>query len=465
MGANRESDPNHERPEVAHQTFPGLRPSLWITPQVRKTAVKAPIVPIWWPLNSAVSLFFQVERTLAVLTQYGQWERKRLHFQRLESGNWLNGSSDECHGETVFWNRNNQLRSVVCAVPATVSRFARHAQLPPAALTRSWAIESCWLADGSDASDLAPALYQILQRARILGLNTVVAHIEDTDSPLARVLRLAELNAGPEKRSGTLCTASAQMLDVAIHGAARACDPSTWAQVQPGLAQEAIETVQRWVNTFYAGSWAQSIFKKTMTREQYVQSLCNMHHFVRQTTQHLGRAIAHAPNREMRRHFIDHLNGEINHEVSLENDLRHLGEDPEYVMLHRVPNAPTKAFMAIQETSIAFYTDPMLLMACPFVAEAVTGNMPKEFLTSLLELVSSWGVEKPEKATTFLLSHTHTDGGDDGHWQGTAAILNRYLVDEATQRRFLCTLRCAADCFERSFNSSIDDFVLFSRTS
>jgi hypothetical protein len=56
----------------------------------------------------------------------------------------------------------------------------------------------------------------------------------------------------------------------------------------------------------------------------------------------------------------------------------------------------------------------------------------------------------------------HTDGGEDGHWQATAAMLSPYLIDELTQRRFLCTLRCAADSFERSFNSNIDDLMLFS---
>jgi hypothetical protein len=174
--------------------------------------------------------------------------------------------------------------------------------------------------------------------------------------------------------------------------------------------------------------------------------------------------VALAPTRELRRHFIDHLNGEINHELSIENDLRHLGVDPDYVLHHRVPDPATKSFMAIQETTIAYYQEPMLLMACPLVAEGITANMPSAFVGSLRSLVGSWGVASPQKATSFLISHTHTDGGDDGHWQTTTQALGEYLVDEALQRRFLCTVRTAADCLERSFDAVIDGIPLFSRT-
>lgn len=280
---------------------------------------------------------------------------------------------------------------------------------------------------------------------------------------MAGMLRLAELNAEAELRDGVTLTASAQMLDVAIHGAAAACSELGWADVQPNLAREAVATVQHWVASFFEGSWARSIFEQTMTREQYVQSLSNIHHYVRQTTSHLGRAVANAPDSRLRRHFIDHLNGEVNHEVMIERDLRHLGVDPDYVMHHRVPNAATRSFMAIQEAAIEFHRDPVLLMACPLVAEGVTASLPADFTAKLRSLVASWGVEKPEKATSFLTSHANTDGGDDGHWQATVDALQCYLQDEAMQRRFLCTLRTAADCIERSFNSNIDELPLFAR--
>ena len=66
---------------------------------------------------------------------------------------------------------------------------------------------------------------------------------------------------------------------------------------------------------------------------------------------------------------------------------------------------------------------------------------------------------------SFLASHVHHDGGDDGHWAATAAILVHYLVDESSQRSFVCMLRAAAESLEHSFNSSVDELVLFSETN
>lgn len=381
----------------------------------------------------------------------------------LHEGTWLCGGEADVSGTCVVTKRHDAPRAIVCFAPASHSRFARHAGLPEAALTRSWAIEAVWLAHGGSLEDdLAPALYRALTAGRVQGASTVVAHVEHLDTLLSRGLRLAELKTGkPEPSASGALMATAQMLDIAIHHASEACSAQAWREVQPHLALEVVETIKHWVQGFYKGSWSRSIFEGTMTREQYVQSLSNMHHYVRQTTQHLGRAVASADNRELRRHFIEHLNGEINHEVIIEHDLRHLGVDPEYVMKHRVPNPATKAFMAIQETTIAFYQDPILLMACPLAAEGITANMPDSFVPALRKLVASWGVPNPERATAFLTSHQHADGGDDGHWQMTIEMLNGYLVDEATQRRFLCTLRTAADCIERSFNSNIEELPLF----
>jgi hypothetical protein len=64
-------------------------------------------------------------------------------------------------------------------------------------------------------------------------------------------------------------------------------------------------------------------------------------------------------------------------------------------MQHRAPSVATKQFMAIQETTIAFYRNPMLLLACPLVAEGSTSHMPASFVPRLRELVAAWGVASP----------------------------------------------------------------------
>jgi hypothetical protein len=383
-------------------------------------------------------------------------------------GHWLCGSAADARGEIFTWEVGGEIQSMVWATRGPQSRFAKITQLSDAALDRSLAIEAAWVRGDGIGIDLGlqPALYRALQQGRIWNCNSVVAHVANLDGVLAQALHLTRLQAAPEYRGGQANLAAVQMLDWAIFNVAKACSAGEWLVLRKGLVPEAMATVRAWANeSFFKGSWTQAILRKTMTREQYVQSLSNMHQHVRQTTPHLGRAIGCAGDLELRRHLISHLNGEINHEVSLENDLRHLGEDPEYTMHHRMPNSATKVFMAVQEAAIAFYQDPVLFMASPLAAEGLSAHIPPEFLTSLRLLLVSWGVARPERAMSFLASHVHHDGGDDGHWAATTAILEHYLVDEASQRSFLCTLRAAADSLENSFNSSVDELTLFSEAN
>ncbi len=378
------------------------------------------------------------------------------------------GGPAEARGETFAWELDGKPQSIVWVARGPQSRFAKVTQLSNAALERSLVIEAVWVrgAGAGPHPGVNPALYRALQQGRIWNCNTVVAHVPSLEAPLAQAMRMTKLSAAPDVRAGQAHMAAVQMLDFAIFQVAQACSADEWLVLRKSLVPEVISTVRSWAReSFFEGSWAQAVLRQTMTREQYVQSLSNMHQHVRQTTPHLGRAIGCADDRDLRRHLINHLNGEINHEVSLENDLRALGEDPNYVMHHRVPNTATKVFMAVQEAAIAFYQDPILFMASPLAAEGLSAHIPPEFLASLRELLLAWGVSRPERAMSFLASHVHHDGGDDGHWAATAAVLEHYLVDEASQRSFVCMLRAAAESLEHSFNSSVDELVLFSETN
>ena len=117
--------------------------------------------------------------------------------------------------------------------------------------------------------------------------------------------------------------------------------------------------------SFFEGAWARAIRERTMTRQQYIACLYNMHHYVRQTTRHCGRAVGASKDKELRAHWVEHLNGEINHEVSIELDLKTLGVDPSFVMDERVPTGPTKLFMSVQESAIGFYRDPVAFLGLP----------------------------------------------------------------------------------------------------
>jgi hypothetical protein len=200
----------------------------------------------------------------------------------------------------------------------------------------------------------------------------------------------------------------------------------------------------------------------TLTREQYIYSLTQLHLFVRYTTRLLGRCVGFSPTTELRSHFISHLTGEVNHEKIIESDLKHLGEDPTYVMEVAQPNVATREFMASQESAIGFYQDPLLLLVAPLAAEGVTGHLSPVFMEKLNACVASWGVKDAKRATNFLSSHIEYDGGDDGHWQGNLDMLAKHLRTEQSLRRFLSLLLVSAEGTLRQWDSYVGDTEIFS---
>src|SRR5690606_17039296 len=144
------------------------------------------------------------------------------------------------------------------------------------------------------------------------------------------------------------------------------------------------------------------IRQRKLTREQYVYGLSNIYQFVRQTTRLCARAVAYSTTTELRTHYIQHLNGEVNHELIIERDLTHLQEDVAYVRDFMAPNGPTQEFMAIQESLIGYHHDPVLMMASPLAAEGVSAHLDEAFVVALKDCIGSWGVERPERAAKFF---------------------------------------------------------------
>jgi hypothetical protein len=117
-------------------------------------------------------------------------------------------------------------------------------------------------------------------------------------------------------------------------------------------------------------------------------------------------------------------------------------------------------FLSIQESIIGYKQDPVLMLACPLVAEGITAFMRKDFIQHLHNIVSGWGIQ-PETATKFLTSHMHTDGGEDGHWQLVVNMLQQKILDEVRLQQFLCMMRTAMNGFARGFNATIDNLKLW----
>jgi hypothetical protein len=309
-------------------------------------------------------------------------------------------------------------------------------------------------ATGRDAE--AAALYMALRRARIMGRPTVATWGKPDSSAWVR-LQLAKLSRVGSDADGT---AGAQRLDISIYRAfagAGAFQP----QLKALFVSEAVETLDSWVSQFFASPWFESIYAGTMTREQYVYTLSNMHQFVRWTTRLIGRAVSLSSDRELRNHWLKHLDGEINHELIIEKDLEELGVDVNYVTDAMVPNLENQQFMVIQESLIGFHQDPVLFMAAPFVAEGFSARLDRNFMDALERVVRSWGVANPRRATLFFSSHIEYDGGGEGHWEATRRILERSLTDETLLQRFLNAQRLAMAAFTRSYTSYVEDLAIF----
>lgn len=259
---------------------------------------------------------------------------------------------------------------------------------------------------------------------------------------------------GARSRSAGLAT---QRVDLAAHYAHQVLEAAA-TPVNPHVrGLEVRQSAERWLSTGKDWAFFRAVHEGTLTREQYAYALGNVHQFVRHTTRLAARGVGHSPTTEMRSHFIHHLNGEVNHELIIERDLAHLGEDVDYVRTHMPPNGPTQEFMVVQESMIGYYQDPVLLLAAPITAEGVTAHLDEAFIASLTEIVSSWGVEHPERACKFFSSHMHTDGGDDGHWEMSVRFAGRCLTDETKHQFFLCSMRSAMRATTRLYDSLVTD--------
>lgn len=360
-------------------------------------------------------------------------------------------------------DRAQGLVGVATVLPAADSPLAAYRS--PEALARArYLADFAWRQGAEECVPLL--LYAALRRARIEGAATLAAHVCDPAGLLAPILPLStlagvpQLHGCPGARTQALVPV-AQRVDLAIDGAYRA-----WLEAGGTLdaslhLAEAEETVKVWLADLYGRGFFRAVVDGTLTREQFVYTASNMHQFVRWTTRLLGLAVGSAHARPVRDHYLRHLSGEVNHEILIERDLAHLGADVDYVVERMPPSPATRHFMAVQESLIAFHRDPVTFMASPLAAEGVASHQTPEFLEALESVIAGWGVREPRKAMTFFTSHVHTDGGDDGHWEMTLALVGRHLRTETDAARFLATLRSSMAALTAAYDEYVDDLAVF----
>lgn len=345
------------------------------------------------------------------------------------------------------------------------SEFQKRTRLPSSALESAAWLTRVHVAPDAPAGTHAVLLYSALRQARGWGAVTAAFLMADDQTPTAARYGISPLLSVPRLDvPGTgAFRAKAQRLDVLLHKTAEEASAAGQTLEPSFLVTEIRETIETlFLDRMQQTRFFQTVEAGTLTREQYVYMLTQLHQFVRYTTRLLGRCVALSDESNMRNHFIHHLTGEINHEVIIEKDLEYLGEDAQYVKLHAQPNLATRQFMTTQESAIGFYSDPVLMLAAPLAAEGVSGHLDGRVMEKLHTLMASWGVKEPKKASHFISSHIEFDGGDDGHWQGNLTMLAHYLRSEGQLRRFLSLLRVSVDAVLRQYDSYVGDVELWS---
>jgi hypothetical protein len=345
--------------------------------------------------------------------------------------------------------------------------LAKQIAFQPDSLERTIVINEIESTKNHDHEHLLPGtLYLALREGRIMKRHNVLLFLAESEVWIADLLKLKPLqHVAPFRDGQSERRAYAQMLDEAMYHAYNACHDSVRCLIQDEMTNEVVRTIEFWLGEFFQRPWARAIYERRLMREQYVATLNNLHAFVRYTTRLLGRAIAHSNDQALRDHYIHHLKGEINHEKIIERDLAFLQEDVDYLKQDRQPSYETKAFLVIQESTLAYYQDPVLFLACPIAAEGVAAYLTQEFLESLYACIASWGIKEPKKAAHFVTSHTNFDGGDDGHWNQTILKLKSYVQTETRLREFLGVLRTAMNALERSYDANIEELHLWEHLS
>ncbi len=308
-------------------------------------------------------------------------------------------------------------------------------------------LHGCVLLTGTTGSLDGLVGYLAARRARVMNSHLVVM---ESGSPLAERVSASAI-PGVEgyvaQRVDRMCSALFDDVPADARGAL--------------FTDELVETTERWLQELWQVGFFRAVSDRTLTREQYIYTLENMHQFVRWTTRILGRCVGHAHDGRLRDHFLDHLAGEVNHERLIETDLEALGVSVDFMKESMAPNAGTRIFMAVQESAVGFHHDPVMLMASPTAAEGMSAHLSPLFIESLLACIKGFGVAEPAKAARFLTSHVKTDGGDDGHWVGTIASIAHQLLSDSSQQMFLSTLRASMSGLKQSFADAADHMALF----
>lgn len=316
-------------------------------------------------------------------------------------------------------------------------------------LANTFVVGPVWVEDAQEGHPLALALYIAMRRQRMRQRTHYVALVDRLDCPLVQLLRATPI------RDASQIAVHGRIDEAMLRCFERLSETERDEVRGSGFVEEIRAVVMTGVQAFVASPFFEAARAGTLTQAQYVHATANNHLFARYTTRILGMAVAACDDPGLRAHFADHLSGEVNHELWLEQDLAYLDADVDYVKHRMVPDAPIVKFNLIQEAMVAFRRDPVVFMAVPIVIEGVAAFLPPETIEALRSCIRSWGYDRPKLGTRFLASHVHTDGGHDteheGHWHGTLGVMKDYVRTERQQQQILRIMELVFDALHAAY--------------
>lgn len=387
-----------------------------------------------------------------------------IELNKLDPNGWIISSPITADNKKIFKNiitiknKAKQTIIVINSYAAINSEILLNNKLSKEQLDNCWYIDSLWLSPDVAVSEAIPlALYCAIKEARVNNKDIVLT-IKNTENNFP-IMTYLKANKIKELNKNNILIG--QKVNYALIDLAENLPKNSGDFINKEFCNDMLRLFFNWYEEFKAGSWSQAIINGTLTKEQYKSTLYNLHTYVQYTTRICARAVAHSDNIHLRNNYIEHLRGEINHEILIQKDLIQLGEDVDYLKKHYIPNKKTQAFMILQESVIGFYQDPIMLLACPFVAEGVSANMKPEFVDKLEETVAKWGIKEPKKAIRFVASHVKFDGGDDGHWEEVIHILPQFIKTEHDRQKFTSIIKFGLDATLNSYNSNVDENLIW----
>jgi thiaminase len=369
----------------------------------------------------------------------------------LASAGWIfNHGNHDIQNALLIKNAQGEIVAFSNAYPAQRCAWASLEEKEK--MKNCWFLDSLWISPDTNLSTVLPfALYTTVKRGYVFGKEIVLTFKKQDDNfPMMTYLRADRIRDVSTKE-----ILVGQSINYSLLGLYDGCTQENKEIIVKSFIPFLYDMFFEWYKDFNQGPWCSAIRNGKLTKRQYISTLYNLHAYVQHTTRLCARAVAHSSDLELRNNYIEHFKGEINHEVLIQKDLMSLGEDMDYLKKQHLPNLETKAFMVLQESTIGFYQDPVMFLACPFVAEGISANFADELLEGLEKCIQKWDIKNPEHAMRFLNSHVKFDGGDEGHWKAVIDIVPQYMKNEHDMQKFIATAQFAMHAMTSGFNSNV----------